>query len=137
MPFAIYIPTSFPDRLGELWWLTLEAVIARNDRIALVMDGEDRRFDCADAADEVRSSTTSSTGGCAASTTEDDLRARVRDLAARYGVDIAAFCDDLCMTWEEIGELAADPLATIGAHTVNHRDAEEGRPMRGAHAKWT
>src|SRR5262249_34368732 len=20
-PFAVYIPTSFPDRLGELWWL--------------------------------------------------------------------------------------------------------------------
>ena len=24
------------------------------------------------------------------------------------------------MDWEEIGELAADPLVTIGAHTVNH-----------------
>ncbi|MGB7259772.1 MAG: polysaccharide deacetylase family protein, partial [Pseudolabrys sp.] len=33
IPFAMYIATSFPDRLGELWWLALEAVIARNDRI--------------------------------------------------------------------------------------------------------
>ena len=24
IPFALYIPTSFPDRLGELWWLALE-----------------------------------------------------------------------------------------------------------------
>ena len=24
------------------------------------------------------------------------------------------------MDWEEIGQLAADPLVTIGAHTVNH-----------------
>ena len=24
------------------------------------------------------------------------------------------------MTWGELAELAADPLATIGAHTVNH-----------------
>src|ERR1041385_8782857 len=46
VPFAIYIPTSFPDRAGDLWWLTLEAVIARHSRIALVMDGEDRRYDC-------------------------------------------------------------------------------------------
>ncbi len=36
MPFALYVPTSFPDRLGELWWLTLEAVIARKSRVALV-----------------------------------------------------------------------------------------------------
>src|ERR1043165_858312 len=46
VPFAIYIPTSFPDRAGELWWLTLEAAIARVSRLALVMDGEDRRYDC-------------------------------------------------------------------------------------------
>ena len=36
VPFAVYIPTSFPDRLGELWWLALEAVVARNDRITLL-----------------------------------------------------------------------------------------------------
>ena len=45
-PFALYVPTSFPDRLGELWWLTLEAAIARSHRISLVMDGADRRYDC-------------------------------------------------------------------------------------------
>ena len=45
-PFALYIPTSFPDGFGELWWLTLEAAIARSHRISLVMDGADRRYDC-------------------------------------------------------------------------------------------
>ena len=40
--------------------------------------------------------------------------------AARYHVDIAAFCDELCMDWDELATLAADPLVTIGAHTVNH-----------------
>jgi hypothetical protein len=51
---------------------------------------------------------------------EDDLRAVVRDLGTRYGVDEAALRDELCMTWGEIAEIASDPLATIGAHTVNH-----------------
>jgi peptidoglycan/xylan/chitin deacetylase (PgdA/CDA1 family) len=44
----------------------------------------------------------------------------VRDLSTRYGVDIAAFCEMLCMGWDELATLAADPLVTIGAHTVNH-----------------
>jgi peptidoglycan/xylan/chitin deacetylase (PgdA/CDA1 family) len=48
------------------------------------------------------------------------LRAVVRDLSARYSVDIAEFCNDLCMTWSELATLASDPLVTIGAHTVNH-----------------
>ena len=52
--------------------------------------------------------------------TEDELRRVVRDLSVRYQVDIAAFCEELCMNWEELGRLAADPLVTIGAHTVNH-----------------
>jgi peptidoglycan/xylan/chitin deacetylase (PgdA/CDA1 family) len=33
---------------------------------------------------------------------------------------MAPLRDELCMTWDEIRALAADPLATIGAHTVNH-----------------
>ena len=44
----------------------------------------------------------------------------VRDLCTRYGVDMKSFCEELCMTWEEIAQLSRDPLVTIGAHTVNH-----------------
>ena len=51
---------------------------------------------------------------------EAEMHTIVRSLAAFYHVDVAAFCDDLCMTWPELAGLAADPLVTIGAHTVNH-----------------
>ena len=121
VPFALYIATSFPDRLGELWWLALEAVIAQNKRIGLVIDGEDRFFDCAHASRRSASSTTRSMAICASMKDEDELRADgARPLRALSRVDMAAFCRDLCMDWEELGELAADPLCTIGAHTVNH-----------------
>jgi peptidoglycan/xylan/chitin deacetylase (PgdA/CDA1 family) len=118
-PFALYVPTSFPDRQGELWWLTLEAVIARQTRIALVMNGEDRRYDC-DTTEAKYELYEHIYWWLRSLESEDDLRAAVRDLASRYGVDDAAFCRDLCMTWDEISQIAADPLATIGAHTVNH-----------------
>jgi peptidoglycan/xylan/chitin deacetylase (PgdA/CDA1 family) len=119
IPFAIYVPTSFPDRLGDLWWLALEAVIARNDHIGLQIDGRNRTFDCATTAakralyDEIY-------WWLRARPTEAEMRDAVRNLAACYNVDSAVFCDELCMSWEELSELVSDPLVTIGAHTVNH-----------------
>jgi hypothetical protein len=108
-PFAVYIPTSFPDRLGELWWLALEAVVARNSRVALMLNDQEQGFDCDDVAAKrdlfdqlyryVRSLPT-----------EEQLRVFVRDLSARYHVDIMEFCNDLCMNWSELATLAADPL---------------------------
>jgi peptidoglycan/xylan/chitin deacetylase (PgdA/CDA1 family) len=119
VPFAIYIPTSFPDRLGELWWLALEAVIARNDVVALTMDGNERRFDCATVAAK-RQTFETIYWWLRGRESEEELRRVVHGLAARYDVSVTSFCDELCMTWSELAEFAADPLVTIGAHTVNH-----------------
>jgi peptidoglycan/xylan/chitin deacetylase (PgdA/CDA1 family) len=119
VPFAIYIPTSFPDRVGELWWLALEAVIARNDRIDLFIDGEYRAFDCG-TIDMKRQTYEDLYWWLRGLATEEELRALVHDLCARYRVDITAFCNELCMGWDELIALADDPLVTIGAHTVNH-----------------
>ncbi len=119
VPFAVYIPTSFPDRLGELWWLALEAVVNRNKHISLLIDGEERSFDCAGVS-EKRDLYNQLYGWIRSFSTEERLRAVVRDLCRRYQVDIAAFCNELCMDWGELAKLAEDPLVTIGAHTVNH-----------------
>src|SRR3984957_16601714 len=44
VPFTVYLPTAFPDGVGEAWWLALEVMIAREQRISLVIDGKERRF---------------------------------------------------------------------------------------------
>lgn len=119
VPFAVYVPTSFPDRLGDLWWVTLEAAIAAAERIDLAIAGKSCSFRCATVA-EKRETYRALYWILRSLDSEEDLRAIVRDLAARHGVDPSAFCERLCMSWDELAQLAADPLVTIGAHTVNH-----------------
>ena len=119
VPFAVYVPTSFPDRIGELWWLALEAVVARNSHIFLMVNDKEQAFECATVEDKYHVFE-QLYGWVRSFRTEDELRHVVRELSLRYRVDIAAFCEELCMSWEEISRLAADPLVTIGAHTVNH-----------------
>jgi peptidoglycan/xylan/chitin deacetylase (PgdA/CDA1 family) len=118
-PFAIYIPTSFPDRRAKLWWLALEAVIAKSDSIVMPMDGQERRFDCATVVQK-RQTFNAVYWGLRSLPSEDDIHASIGDLVARCQVDMARVADELCMDWDEIGALAKDPLVTIGAHTVNH-----------------
>jgi peptidoglycan/xylan/chitin deacetylase (PgdA/CDA1 family) len=102
-----------------LWWLALEAVVARNGRVTLLLDRGEQGFDCATVT-EKRDLFDQLYGYVRSLPTEEQLRGFVRDLSARYHVDIAEFCNDLCMNWNELTMLAADPLVTIGAHTVNH-----------------
>ncbi|MBV9969290.1 MAG: polysaccharide deacetylase family protein [Xanthobacteraceae bacterium] len=118
-PFAIYIPTSFPDRRGKLWWLALETVIAQNDGIIATIDGREQRYACATTAQK-RATFDAIYWWLRSLAREADIHAFVEALSARYGIDMAPVADALCMTWDEIRELAADPLVTIGAHTVNH-----------------
>lgn len=119
VPFALYIPTSFPDRFGELWWRTLEAVVAKADRIGLVMNGRDVRLDSR-TLEEKRDTYETLYWWLRSLPAEEELRVAVRDLAKRHGIEAAAFCRDLCMTWPDLARLAADPLVTMAAHTVNH-----------------
>jgi peptidoglycan/xylan/chitin deacetylase (PgdA/CDA1 family) len=118
-PFTIYVPTSFPERAGKLWWVALELTVARNNTITVELDGAEHTLACA-TPPQKREAFNRIYWHLRAMPDEADIHAYVDALAARYGVDMAPLRDELCMTWDEIRTLAADPLATIGAHTVNH-----------------
>ena len=119
VPFTIYVATSFADRIGELWWLALEAVVAQNDMIGVRLDDRDRWFECRSVSDK-REVFDHIYGWLRQLKTEEELRHVMRELTTRHKVDMAAFCADLCMDWSQLATLAGDPLVTIGAHTVNH-----------------
>jgi peptidoglycan/xylan/chitin deacetylase (PgdA/CDA1 family) len=119
VPFALYVATSFPDRLGELWWVALEQVIAKTERLVVEMDGATRFIECGNVSGK-RRAFEEVYWWLRSMKTDAELRDAVRDICARYGVDVKGPSTELCMDWKQIAEMAADPLCTIGAHTVNH-----------------
>ena len=116
-PFAMFLPTSFADRRGDLWWQVLEAVVAKTDEILMLMNGREQRIECADVAEKERVYA-GIYDWLMRRETDDEIRESVRDLAARYHVDIPEICNRECLTWEQLGEIAYDPLVTVGAHSV-------------------
>jgi peptidoglycan/xylan/chitin deacetylase (PgdA/CDA1 family) len=117
VPFTVYVPTAFPDGLGEAWWLALEAVIAGNDRIALVMDRREQRFEIADA--DRKYQLYDLLERWMRSLAPPDLSDAINDLCRRYSVDLAGLSRDAFLGWEDLAKLAADPNVTIASMTVN------------------
>ena len=116
-PFAMFLPTSFADRRGELWWQVLEDVVAKTDEVLMLMNGREQRIECADLAEKERVYA-GIYDWLMRRETDEEIRESVRDLAARYHVDIPEICNRECLTWDQIGEIARDPLVTVGAHSV-------------------
>ncbi|MCX7319215.1 MAG: polysaccharide deacetylase, partial [Hyphomicrobiales bacterium] len=50
VPFTVYLPSAVPDGLGRMWWLALDQIVARHDRINVVVDDVRRYFETADIA---------------------------------------------------------------------------------------
>jgi peptidoglycan/xylan/chitin deacetylase (PgdA/CDA1 family) len=118
VPFTVYVPTAFPDGLGEAWWLALEAVIARENRLSLVMDRKELHFDIGDSSEKYQ--LYDFLAGWMRTLAPPDLAAAIKDLCTRYSVDLAALSRDASMDWDDLAKLAADPNVTIGSATVNY-----------------
>jgi peptidoglycan/xylan/chitin deacetylase (PgdA/CDA1 family) len=118
VPFTVYLPTAFPDRLGEAWWLALEEIIAREVRISLVIDRGERHFDV--QGDSEKYQLYEFLWGWMRTLPPAELSTAINDLCRRYSVDLKALSREAWMDWDDLARLAVDPLVTIGSATVNY-----------------
>lgn len=130
VPFTVYVPGDYADGRGDLWWLMLERVIEASKSVTLSMDGVPRSFDTSTVA--AKDTAYDEIYWWLRRMPELEARRVVAGLAAERGFDADVLCRELVMNWDEVRELAADPLATIGAHTCRHLslaklDAETAR----------
>ncbi|GLR85670.1 polysaccharide deacetylase family protein [Bradyrhizobium iriomotense] len=118
-PATIYVASDFAEGTGRLWWIALEAIIAKASQIDVQIGRGALRLDATTPAakqaafDRLHDWLRALPG-------EHDLDREIKALCAKYDVDMAALCRDLCLSWNELKALAADPLVTIGAHTITH-----------------
>jgi peptidoglycan/xylan/chitin deacetylase (PgdA/CDA1 family) len=118
-PFTVYVASDFADGAGRLWWLTLERLIATQDRLETAIGGREFRLDTATPAAK-QAAFERLHDALRAGPAGDDLAAGMTALCERYGVDETAVSRELCLPWDELRAFAARPLVTIGAHSVSH-----------------
>ena len=119
VPFTIYLPTAFPDGLGEAWWLALEAMIADENRISLVIDRKERHFAARSTSEKYQAY--EFLASWLRTLSPPDLSFAINDLCKRYSVDLAGLSRSAAMDWDDLTTLAADPNVTFGSATVNYQ----------------
>ena len=117
-PFTTYVASDFAQGSGRLWWIALEMAIAKADAIEVTMGGVACRLDTSTA--QTKQAAFDRLHDWLRTLSEHDLQREIAALCARHGIDQAAICRSLCMSWDELKAFAADPLVTIGAHSVTH-----------------
>lgn len=118
VPFTIYVCPGFCDRTAELWWEALERIVAGTDSLSLAGEGPET-LPTRTPAEKQRAFELWA-GWLTAEADETRQRQIIRALAAKYGLDLAALAGELVMDWKAVRTIAADPLCTIGAHTMTH-----------------
>ncbi|MGM5029847.1 polysaccharide deacetylase family protein [Tardiphaga sp. 20_F10_N6_6] len=118
-PFTVYVTSDFASGTGRLWWVALERVVTRADAIEAPIDGQMVRLDTSTLAGKDMAFDRLH-GWLRGLPEEADIRREVSALCAAHGIDEDAVSRELCMSWDELKPFAADPLVTIGAHTVSH-----------------
>ncbi|TPN71081.1 polysaccharide deacetylase [Mesorhizobium sp. B1-1-1] len=118
-PITIYVAPGLINGTADLWWDVVEDLVNAGDRLTLTTSEGKTTIDCTSPAKKLQAIARLHTY-LTSEVREEDLRAVLRELAHANGVDAGRPRVDTLMTWSEIRAIAAHPLVTIGAHTINH-----------------
>ena len=118
-PFTIYVSSGLVDRVTPLWWMALEKIIAVQNELVLAEPGKGGGIPCR-TPQEKEACYLRLIHWLTHEAGEREQRQIIMRLSERYGIDMTAMTDELMMTWNELRQLSAEPLATLGSHTHAH-----------------
>jgi peptidoglycan/xylan/chitin deacetylase (PgdA/CDA1 family) len=118
-PYTIYVAPGLVEGQASLWWEDLEAIIAAREHMVMHSPRRGVSFDLSTPAKK-RKAYAELLAFLTTNVSESEQRQKVAELAWQAGIDPKTNVAASMMNWREIAALAADPLCTIGAHTVHH-----------------
>lgn len=119
IPFTIYLTTNFINARAVLWWYHLEEMLLERQHIHFHWDGREYQMACHSqhtketAFGELRKLITGHLN-------PEICNAFLENLFDKNIDKLRTFTRKEMLTWDEISELAKDPIVTFGAHTANH-----------------
>ena len=118
MPFTVNITTGFIDGSEPAWWYALEKVLTILERIAGKEGGRDFSYTLDTPA--TRHAALETLGRVVRELGPGRRTEFIHDICQATGVDAWRTTRNMMMTREELRQLAAEDLVTIGSHTVAH-----------------
>ncbi|CCV13242.1 polysaccharide deacetylase family protein [Mesorhizobium sp. STM 4661] len=120
-PITIYVAPGLIDGAADLWWEVIEDIINARDRLTLMTPDGPVTIDCSTPGKKLQANARLH-ALLTLEVREEDQRKVLRELARSNGIALEGLRSSTLMNWDEIRAIAAHPLVTIGAHTVNHRN---------------
>ncbi|MBN9025105.1 MAG: polysaccharide deacetylase family protein [Rhizobiales bacterium] len=117
-PFTVYVATGLIDGTAVPWWEVIVLLIERTRRVQVRIGDRELDLPATSLSEKRVAARTLARELC--NVGEDEQRAAIGRIAAAHGIDTRQMLAQEMMDWDEIRALSADPLATIGAHTVGH-----------------
>ena len=118
IPFTVNVSTCFPERTAVIWWYLLEDLILTRNRLTFEYEGKIYDFDC--NTSESKTIAYAATRKLFKFANIQRRQELTNSVLRANNVDLLKKADEVALTWEQIKQLASDPLVTIGAHTMNH-----------------
>ncbi|MFM9973994.1 MAG: polysaccharide deacetylase family protein [Beijerinckiaceae bacterium] len=113
-PFTLFATTGFAEGSAPLWWLDLADAIASGRPIEI----EGKRF--APRSDAERMAAFKALYSALSKQPLPTMIATINRLAHAADIDTITRLSALCLDWQGLSAMAAEPLCTIGAHTLTH-----------------
>ncbi|MFH0908149.1 MAG: polysaccharide deacetylase family protein [bacterium] len=118
VPFTVFVCTSFPDRNVAIWFYALEDLLLGRDSVMLTWRGAVRTWPARNLAEKREAF--EALWDLIFNMAPPEWASLWPELFERHEVDLSRYAREMSMDWEQVRQLARDPLVTIGAHTVSH-----------------